>query len=114
MGNTFRISLVLLLVLLTGCTSYKTITRYSTFEDRLLEDCEYVTPPNHEVYIKANVEERVYILSEYYVMQIGELAICNARLNQLREDNQRRIDHNKNMMELLEKESRKPWVSIDE
>lgn len=114
MGKSFKISLLLTLVLLTGCTTYKTVTHYTTFEDRLLEDCAYVSPPDQEVYLKADVSERVYILTEYYVMQIGELAICNARMSQLREDNKRRLEHNKNMRELLEKESRKPWVTIDE
>lgn len=83
------------IALLMGCSeNVKTYTYYTELDPSWLTPCVITPPPEKSIYLDAKPDERAILMTIAYTQQVQSVATCNARFSQMREYNQRMIDHN--------------------
>lgn len=85
--------IMLLIIVLTGCTTTETVyrDRWLAMEKQWLANCGIIPPPSVAVYTQATDAQRAVMMTQSYVAMLEETAKCNVRIKEARDHNDRMI-----------------------
>ena len=78
-------------IALTGCGSTKEVTKWKTkyvfvqMEASMYSRVPAIAPPNEDVYVKADWQERERLLYQALTANYGQLGICNRQMSAIQE-----------------------------